>query len=46
MDMETATKSGMSAIGVLWGFRTKQELQDAGAKHIVRGPEEILDLSP
>ena len=46
MDMETATKSGMNAIGVLWGFRTKQELQDAGAKHIVRGPEEILDLSP
>ena len=45
MDMETATKSGMSAIGVLWGFRTKQELQDAGAKHIVRSPEEILDLS-
>ena len=46
MDIETANKSGMNAIGVLWGFRTKQELQDAGAKHIVGSPEEILDLSP
>ncbi len=46
MDIETANKSGMDAIGVLWGFRTKQELQDAGAKHIVVAPEEILELSP
>ena len=45
MDMETAVGSGMAAVGVLWGFRTKQELQDAGARHIVDSPEKILDLS-
>jgi phosphoglycolate phosphatase len=46
MDIETANKSGMDAIGVLWGFRTRKELQDAGAKHVVESPEHILELRP
>lgn len=46
MDIETANKSGMDAIGVLWGFRTLKELQDAGAKHVVESPEQILELRP
>ena len=46
MDIETANKSGMDAIGVLWGFRSRQELQDAGARHIVETANEILELRP
>lgn len=46
MDIETANKSGMTSVGVLWGFRPLAELQDAGAKHIVESPHEILDLKP
>lgn len=42
-DMETAANAGVYSVGVLWGFRTKQELIDAGANSIVSSPEEIID---
>jgi len=43
-DMKTATNAGVDSIGVLWGFRSKEELKENGAKHIVEKPEEILDI--
>ncbi len=42
-DMQTANNAGMVAIGVLWGFRQKQELQDNMAKLIIEKPMQILD---
>ncbi len=44
VDMDTAKNARVTAIGVLWGFRTEQELRDHGADHIVEKPEQILDI--
>lgn len=44
IDMQTARNAGIESIGVLWGFRTKEELIENGAVHIVSEPSEILDL--
>ena len=43
-DMRTATTAGMTAVGVLWGFRDREELVVSGAKHLVAKPEEVLQL--
>lgn len=42
VDMQTANSAGMFAVGVSWGFRTKEELREHGARLIVDKPEEIL----
>lgn len=44
IDMETALNAGMVGIGVLWGFRNKEELSAAGAKHIVSNPLELKEI--
>jgi phosphoglycolate phosphatase len=44
VDMNTATAAGLAKIGVLWGFRTKEELVAAGADYLVEKPEEILKI--
>ena len=43
-DIETAKNAAITAVGVLWGFREKEELLSAGAEHIVGSPCELLDL--
>ena len=43
-DMITADSAGMFAVGVLWGFRTEEELWASGAKAVIRHPLEALDL--
>jgi phosphoglycolate phosphatase len=43
-DMRTACAAGMHAIGVLWGFRDRDELVESGAEHIVAKPEDVLKL--
>ncbi len=43
-DMQTATAAGMYAVGALWGFRTAQELQAAGAQKLIAHPEELLAI--
>ena len=43
-DMITANDAGMFAIGALWGFRTKEELIESGAKKLLSHPLELLDL--
>jgi phosphoglycolate phosphatase len=44
IDVKTAIAAGMLPVGVLWGFRTKEELLDAGAKHALERPSELLAL--
>ncbi len=44
VDMETAIASNMFPVGVLWGFRTKSELVECGAKKVIGHPKEILDI--
>ena len=43
-DIQTGKNAGLFTVGVLWGFRTRAELQAAGAAKIVKYPTEILDL--
>jgi phosphoglycolate phosphatase len=40
-DMKTARGAGMLPIGVLWGFRTAQELTGNGAALLISRPEEL-----
>lgn len=44
VDMKTATASGMFPVGVLWGFRSAEELKASGARVLIRRPLEILDV--
>jgi phosphoglycolate phosphatase len=44
IDMKTAVAAGMYPVGVLWGFRTKDELIDNGAKMLLKRPLDLLDL--
>ena len=44
MDMAAAVNAGALPIGVLWGFRTAEELQKNGAKYLFLSPAEIADL--
>jgi phosphoglycolate phosphatase len=43
-DMRTARAAGMRAIGVLWGFREREELVESGAEELIAKPGEALDL--
>jgi phosphoglycolate phosphatase len=43
-DMETALKAGFLPVGVLWGFRSREELEEAGAEKILDHPSEIPGL--
>lgn len=42
VDMQTAANSKVESIGVTWGFRSRQELEENGACHLADSPEEIL----
>ena len=44
MDMAAAVNAGALPIGVLWGFRTAEELQKNGAEYLFSSPAEITDL--
>ncbi len=44
IDMQTANRAGMPAVGVTWGFRDRQELTEHGAKFIVDTPEELYKI--
>ena len=43
-DMKAASRSGMTGIGVLWGFRDRNELANHGASHIIEAPNNLLHL--
>ncbi len=44
IDMHTALSAGMFPVGALWGFRTREELLENGARAIVQHPGELLRL--
>lgn len=44
IDMQTAAAAGIRSAGVTWGFRSREELQQAGAGALVDRSEELLHL--
>ena len=44
IDIETAKAAGVRSAGVAWGFRTRAELEQAGADHIIDRAEELLGI--
>lgn len=44
VDMQTAVGAGMRAVGVLWGFRQREELLAAGASALIERPLQLLEL--
>ena len=43
-DMQTARAAGMYAVGALWGFRPREELEKAGAQKLIQKPTQLLGL--
>lgn len=43
-DMQTAKNAGLYAVGVTWGFRSKEVLLEYGADILVHRPEQILQI--
>jgi phosphoglycolate phosphatase len=43
-DMKTAVSAGMYPVGVLWGFRTAEELRTHGARTLIARPEDVMEL--
>lgn len=44
IDMQTARRAGMRPIGALWGFRSRDELEAAGAEALLVRPADLLEL--
>lgn len=44
IDMGTARHAGMMPVGVLWGFRSRTELSEAGAAVLLDRPQDLLPL--
>ncbi len=41
-DMKAAIAAGMFPLGVLWGFKSMEELRESGARELIEHPREIL----
>lgn len=44
VDMDTGRNAGMDTCGVLWGFRSREELMEHGAKYLAGDPAELRDI--
>lgn len=44
VDIQTAKNAGLKSIGVLWGFRSREELVTAGADDVINHPDDLLKL--
>lgn len=44
VDMATAKNAGLVSVGVTWGFRDRQLLEEKGADHIIDRPKELLAI--
>lgn len=42
VDIMTAKAASVRAVGVTWGFRSREELLEAGAENLIDKPEELL----
>jgi len=45
VDIETASNAGIKSVGVTWGFRSREDLVNAGANLIIDHPSEIIQLT-
>ncbi|MCR5635938.1 MAG: HAD family hydrolase [Clostridiales bacterium] len=45
VDIQTAKNAKMRSCGVLWGFRTREELENEGADFIAAEPEDIVKIA-
>lgn len=45
-DVLTAINGKMQSVAVLWGYRSKAQLEEAGAKIFVKTPLQLLDIIP
>ena len=44
VDMQTARKAALLPVGATWGFRNREELEQAGAEWIIDHPRQLLDI--
>ncbi|MBR4443352.1 MAG: HAD family hydrolase [Clostridia bacterium] len=44
VDIDTANNAGIDCLCVSWGFRTRAQLRQAGARHIIDDPMEMVDF--
>ena len=44
IDMKTANNANMLPIGATWGFRSRNELQQNGAKKIINHPSKLIEV--
>ncbi|MBR0333204.1 MAG: HAD family hydrolase, partial [Alistipes sp.] len=44
VDIQTARNAAIRSVGVSWGFRSREELEQAGADHIADTVEELTTL--
>ena len=44
VDIQTAKNAGISSIGCVWGFRGREELENAGADFIAETPSDIAEF--
>lgn len=46
VDVATGKNAGAKTISVAWGFRTEEELKQAGAAYLIERPAELIDFVP
>lgn len=44
VDIETGHNAGARSVGVLWGFRSREELEEHHADAVISSPQELLGL--
>lgn len=44
VDIQTGKNGGLATCGVLWGFRTREELASEGADYIIDSPEQLISI--
>lgn len=44
VDVRTARNAGLACAAVTWGFRTREELKEAGAETFIDTPAELLEM--
>jgi phosphoglycolate phosphatase len=46
VDLLAARANGLVSVGVLWGYGSRKELQDAGPGKILERPDQLMELVP